>query len=261
MASSQDIRAWAAAEGIQLKPKGPPTKAARVAYAAAHGDVDTVAGGDVVDAEEGYGGWSEQDSDQQPTTDPERPTLTAGEKPPAPGRPTWRERLKRRGGKAKKPVTRGRASTEKLIELGWSQIARVFDNQQTWATANVLRMQAPVAGSILDAELRGTAADALMQPLARMVNRSSAVGSLIALPIMVQIVSMRPQLYQRMEPLMVEAVYSYLEIAGPAVEKRRKAHAKRAEQYGQDAQELLRAIFTPPAAQGEPVGDVDAAAA
>ena len=48
MASSQDIRQWAADNGYSLKPYGPPTKVVREAFEQAQGQVAVA--GDVVDA-------------------------------------------------------------------------------------------------------------------------------------------------------------------------------------------------------------------
>lgn len=257
MASSQDIRQWAADNGYSLKPYGPPTKVVREAFEQAQGQVAVA--GDVVDAlDPDQTVWPADVEDQAPADAPV-PTgtpSTAGEKAPTTRKQRWRDKWRSRG----KGGVRGRASSEKMIDLAWSQLARMFDSPAHWPTANVLRMQAPVAGAILDKELRGTPVDGMLQPLARLVNRGSSVGALVALPIMVHLVTVRPELQERLHPLMVDAVYSYLEIAGPEVERKRKQMARRAEQFGIDAEQFLQQVFTPPASMTDP-GVADAAQA
>lgn len=268
MATSQDIRRWAAENGYQLKPMGPPTKAVKAAYASAFGDPEPSTPDDdgllsittlppwapplsVVGNIGEAAPTAAGDEDQAPADPPPPPPATspsgkpgtAGERPPTTRKQRWRDKWRQRAGQR---PTRGRASQEKLITLAWSGLAKLTANRgSTVPLSRLLYLQAPVAGIVLDEELRGGTLDTLLQPAARFVNRSSKIGSLIALPVMVQIVTLRPDLYDDFEEAMLDAVYSYQEIAGPALEKRRKAMERRAEKTGGDAREFLAGIFAP----------------
>lgn len=254
MASSQDIRRWAADNGYQLAPKGPPTRAVREAYQLAHGpatsdndttDVpaDTTAERPPLDSDP-----SQQVTDDPPppTSSPTPPPTSDNERPPVLRRPTWRERMRARhdmGGRPRQP----RASQEKLAGGLWGLLGRYLERQGLVPTGRLLRMQAPVVGAVIDSEIRGTTPDRLLQPVARFVNKGSAIGSLLALPVMVQVVCMAddPQAtYMDLENEMIDAVYDYLEIAGPELEKRRKRIERRVKQSGgEDARQLLATIF------------------
>lgn len=251
MASSQDIRRWAAENGYDLAPKGPPTKLVREAYQQAHDAAtsdDTTTPVDV----EGQAEQPPTDSDPYPQVSADQPTdapppTSDTERPPVLRRPTWRDRL--RGGKS--PAVPGqrhpRASQEKLIGGVWTLLGKWLEKQGVVPTGRLLRMQAPVVGAVVDGQLRGTKVDTVLQPVARFVNKGSAIGSLIALPVMVQVVCMSedPQgTYLDLEDEMIDAMYDYLEIAGPELEKRRKRIERRVRQSGgEDARALLATIF------------------
>jgi hypothetical protein len=220
-------------------------------YAAAHGELDTVTGqvldghlveGELPPTDRDAGLWSEHEPAEMAAL-PEPDPLRVGEKPPRLRKQRWLDRIW--GKDRDKAQHRGRASTERLVSGVWTQLARLADNVGAVPTARVLRLQAPVAGVVLDAELRGTPVDGVLQPFAKLVNKGSKVGSLLALPILVQLVTVNPHLYEQLEPYMEDCVYSYLEIAGPAMERKQKQMQKREEQTGINARDFLRTIFAP----------------
>lgn len=58
--------------------------------------------------------------------------------------------------------------------------------------ARVLSIQAPVAGEVLDAALKGSPVDRVVQPLLGGVDRYADVGTLLALPLLTMVHSRRP---------------------------------------------------------------------
>lgn len=228
MASSQDIRAWAEDQGIELNPKGPIRKAVKDLYAEANpvvGPQETPPG-DVIDGE--------IVTELAPTSSEAPPRGAAGKR-----------KLFTRKPKEPTSTRRGaRASTESLFSGVWTLAANLLGSTGNAPVARVLQFQAPVAGALLDRELRGTKADTMVQPVARLLNKGSNVGALVALPLMVQIVSTKPELYPMLKPHMVEAMYKWYEIAGPEMEKQQKRMEQRKTQLGGvDPEEVLNMIF------------------
>ena len=145
-------------------------------------------------------------------TDPEAvrdgeaaPTSWAADEPPAPGRPkrsvmSWLKG-QRKGApatpvdpnvpqRAKPPKPKGRApkrySSAELLGDAWS-FAGDMMMRVDFPVGNVLRLQAPMAGPILDEAVSGTIVDRLLQPVVREVDRWAPVGDLIGLPMAVLI--------------------------------------------------------------------------
>lgn len=228
MATPQDIREWASANDVDVNPRGPIPRPIQDQYYEASGT----------------------DRPEPPAESPpavaddvepgERTTV--GEKPPA-AKPAMFRGLRKPNVSTQKR-SGPRAPTEGLFSGIWTVAANLLGATGMTPTARVLQLQAPVAGAVLDRELRGTAVDRAAQPIARMMNKGTAVGSLVALPLMVQVVTMKPELFPVVKPMMIEALYRWYEIAGPEVEKKQKRMAKRKEQLGDiDPEAMLEMIF------------------
>lgn len=248
MATSQDIRQWAQDNGYDLSDRGRVPNNVKTDYYTANPDqraenILTQQGG-ASEPETGTG-------DGSGATDGSDDLLGGEATPEQP--PGTRKRI--RWGRAtrtttagpKRRVSRGgpRASTEKVFSGIWSLAGKLLGKQGFVPTARVLQFQAPIAGVLLDKEIRGTKADSLLQPVARMVNRGSSIGTLIALPLLVQVASSRPELYPELRPYMVDCLYRWYEIAGPEMEKQAKRMEQRREAIGVDAEQVLDMIFAP----------------
>lgn len=240
MATSQDIREWATANEIEVNPRGPIPREIKDRFYEASGET---APEPVAADEAAPGGGSELGGNE----------TTPGEVPPAAKPKLWGRRKKTGAAVVKRQGPR--QNTEGLFSAVWSGLANILGSTGMVPTARVLQLQAPVAGAILDRELRGTRVDRMAQPVAKMFNRSSSVGTLVALPLMVHMVTVKPELYGMIKPHMVEALYRWYEIAGPEMEKQQKKMEKRREQLGGlDPEELLNMIFSadvPPEAPEE----------
>lgn len=228
MATPQDIREWAVANEIDVNPRGPIPRDLKERFYSEQGIEEPLP------------------EETAPVTDgvPEELT-TPGEKPPA-----SKPKAFSFGRRKKDPVTSGRrsarTSTEGLFSSIWAGAAHLLGATGMIPTARVLQLQAPVAGAILDRELRGTRIDRIAQPAARMFNKGSSVGTLVALPLMVHAVTMKPELYEVIKPHMVDALYRWYEIAGPEMKKQQERMEKRREQFGDlDPEQLLNMIFSP----------------
>lgn len=241
MATSQDIRQWAIEQGIELSSKGPIAKAVKTSFYDANPDQTPAAllgtptdELDQIDTDELF--------DDTPT-----PTPVADEQ--APGAPTRKRGLftkrTRRTGAPRGAARRSgpRASTTSLFSGVWTLAANLLGSQGLTPVARVLQFQAPVAGAILDRELRGTRADRLVQPMAKMVNKGSSIGTLVVLPLLVQVATTKPEMYPVLRPYMVDCLYRWYELAGPEMDKQAKRIEQRKEQIGVDPEQILDMIF------------------
>ena len=248
MATNTDIREWGKLHAPELfKPKGPPSNQLRDAYNEQHPvDPDQM----VFDSMDGMSGGI-ADPESLPA---ELPPLVDGgparELPPGTNRRrSFTDWLNHKKPKAPRASVRGgpRASTAKLAAGVWGIAAKLLNGTAATPLSRVLALQAPVAGMIIDREIKGTLVDVLAQPVARLVNRASQVGVLFTLPILVQVVTMRPDLYEQLRPHMVDALYDWFEVAGPEIEKMAKRQEKRRQQFnggeGPTPEQLIELFF------------------
>lgn len=153
----------------------------------------------------------------------------------------------RKPGAARKPgIRRPRSSVEGLISGVWSIGARVVSSMGAWPVANVLSLQSPVAGKILEDTVKNTAVDGILQPFARLASGSQVGLALLGPPILVGVATARPETQPIVEPLLREALRAWLVVAGPKMVEKAEEERKFQEEYGQTIDEMIRFIFTPP---------------
>lgn len=268
--TTKGIREWAAANGYQLGRGRTPDRVIDD-YVAAH------PGEEVIRPNKGgvARGWKNQDaavgvSDGAEMGELERPPSGAGdfaggglgdaaapprpaptttgpaaEVPPSRTGRTFGQRVKdkfsRKGKRGK--GSRSRESTEDLFSLAWTGLAKLIGVTGYYPLAKTVAMQAPVAGVILDNEIRGSLLDPLAQPAARLLARSSKIGTLMWLPMLVHACSVRPELFPRLKPMLINAIYDWQEIAGPEIKKMEDRRKQRAEESGIDPEEMLAYLF------------------
>ena len=260
-----DIRTWAANRGFELNPTGRIPVAIRRAYENAQNGTDP--------EEPGYHGPVDVDPGPEPVTDPgpepaeTRPAeikperrddsetsdpgasvsvLRPPEKKPEPvtrprGIAKIRASLAGADGKGK----RKRTSLARVVGSTWGLAARVMaSSPASIPVARVLQLQAPVAGVIVDRLAKDTIVDRVMQPLARMSEKSDTIMALVGPPLLVAAISHNPDNAQFLAPLLRESLTLWIDIAGPELEKMRKREEAR-KASGIDLDELIEAFFAP----------------
>lgn len=185
MASDAEVRAWAretgwaAPDGRPVSVKGAVGQAARDAYSAAHNG-----GGSGPDYPDGMTG---DDFDLAQADEPDDDGYLA-ETPPARVRPkassrttpqTLSSRFRRGKGSGARKAKQPRVSTADLIGSAWRIGAKLA--QPLPPLYRVVRLQSVIAGPLLDDAVKGTAADTVLQPLARL-SRVSETASALLLP-------------------------------------------------------------------------------
>lgn len=228
MASAQDIRQWANKNGYTLGDRGAVTPEIRTAYTQATSAVEP-----------------EADEIRSAYTQPIESLNTPGERAPVVAKPRMAERLrsasdrvKTRVDKAAKSAPRTRSTLEKLIGRGWAMIGRIIQPMND-PMARVLAVQAPVAGMILDDLIKDTAIDKLLQPVARLEKKGEIAFALIAPPILVGLISARPDLAGYLLPWLKESLASWIDVAGPKLEEIQVREEKFQNEYGVKIDKLM----------------------
>jgi len=190
--------------------------------------------------------------------------------PKPPPKKRLRDRAKDLVPKAE-PTTRkrrGRATLETIGSLAWGGAARVSIQlgQQYMPVSKMMAFQAPVAGMVFEDALRGTVADKVLQPVARMLETGSEMGTLLGAPLVVGLTCAKPDLYPVTRPMLASMMKEWVIIAGPKLRKMREREEKFAAEmetfgaeFGMSIDQMLDEIFAPPvnmeqraAANGQP---------
>lgn len=252
MTSDAEIRTWAREGGIPVPARGKLPQSVRDTWEQAHPDepggdnlklsVDDVPGGDGPDG---------------PELAPQAPTgpLTASAHETAEFRPLPppgpRFAIGKRTPKEARPARR-RVSIEGLAAGLWGLLGHGAQSQGFVPTGRVLALQAPVAGVILEDSLKGTVADKLLQPLARMSERGTELAALLGPPVLVSVITARPELAPMLLGPLKGTLKQWVVIAGPKMKKKEEREKKAMAQMGMDEDDvtamidgMISAIFGP----------------
>jgi hypothetical protein len=190
---------------------------------------------------------------------PEPADERAPEQPPKRSR---REQLAERFRRPERERPRGRrrVTLETLGGLVWAGAAQLcarYGDGRFLPVANVMAFQAPVAGLVAEDVLKHTVADAVLQPVARLVESGSTAGALIGPPVLVGMVCARPELYPVARPLLAVAMKEWIIAAGPKLRELRRREEKFAAEMGEmgeefdgfDIEAMIDQVFAPMFAQ------------
>jgi len=187
-----------------------------------------------------------------------------GETPPS--RPKARSSSAKTGGglfpfrrKSGSPKAKGkkqpRVSTSDLLGSVWRAGAKLLTPLPP--LQRTLRMQAPVAGDIMDDVVRDTVVDPLLQPLARIAAQGKTVQALVGPPAFVTAICAHQAQRAALDPpqdphpffmaVAVEGLRSslmaWMDVAGPKFEAAMAREAEFEEKYGQRVDDMIAMIF------------------
>jgi hypothetical protein len=193
------------------------------------------------------------DGNEAKETPPRRPRAKAK----AGGRPAWMP-----GGKAKpKGKPKPRVSTADLIGSAWRMGARLLAPLPP--LQRVLALQSRVAGPLVDDAVRGTIVDPVLQPLARLAEGGKTLQALAGPPLFTAVI-MQQQATAAANgtdpnPLVMSMAFEglrsslmvWMDVAGPKMAEAAKHDAEMEEQYGANADDMIRIIFSAPSESAE----------
>jgi hypothetical protein len=184
-----------------------------------------------------------------------------GETPPArpkgKGRPSssgtglFGFRSKKKPGARKKP----RVSTEEILGSLWRAGAKLATPLPP--LQRTLRVQAPVAGLLLEDAVKGTAVDIVLQPFARLAGQGKAISAIVGPPVLVTALTMHTQTReaQNLQPnpffmgAGIEALRSslmiWMDVAGPKFAEAMQREKDFEEKYGQDVDTMIMWLLSP----------------
>jgi hypothetical protein len=200
------------------------------------------------------------DDDDEPAAAPEPERVFEGvpvtpeRRPSRPRKPSAARSVfsrKPAPGKAKpKGKKAPRVSTENGIARIWGLGARLAAVVSI-PVATCLKVQAPIAGRMLDPVVRDTMADRMLQPFCRGIDKAETVGALLLPPAAVlgieRSMSMPPQqgaIFRGIcEEALDEGLRMLLKIGGPVMEQMAIENAEFEEKYGQSVAQLKQLIL------------------
>lgn len=253
MATTAEMRAWLRAEGYEPSVKGALAADQVAAYDAAHpgtngdSEADPWAGGD-------YEGTSlaADPPDDTGETAPRRPRAS---KPAGKTGRTWPWGKKTAAGKKAK-AKHPRVPVDEVISGGWRLMARIA--RPVPPLERTLKVQSPVAGLLLEDTIKGTLADTILQPIARMQAQGKVVAALAGPPLLVTAgtVHMQRAAAAGAEPNPVfmgivtealrESLMLWMDVAGPKFELALQREKDFEDRYGQGVDDMIAWIFSPP---------------
>lgn len=278
MATAKEMRVWARGQGMDPPERGQLPREMRVAYETANGvtpdfptedDFGPTVFVDPPGADPNDFTYDESamNGDVVTETRPARPAAPRGRGKAAakPGsrsgapRPSGVRGLFGRGkagtpgGAKRKP----RVTTEDMLAGIWRTAAKFATPLPP--LQRTLRIQAPVAGMILEDAVRDTALDTILQPLARLSGQGKVIGALIGPPLIVTALMLHVQQSAAAgrDPNMVlmgigqealrSALMTWMEVAGPKFEIALQRETQFEEKYGKSVDDLILFLLAPPA--------------
>jgi hypothetical protein len=244
MSDAQDIRQWFMAQGRPLPARGTISADARAEYEAA-----TIA--TMFDTEPGDADFA----DLGDIAEPDGPPPDVAEKRPrsiatpraASSRSRWGRAKTAAKGKAK--AKRPRVPLDDLIATIWRGAAGMV--RPLPATSRLLKIQAPVAGAVLEPVVRGTIVDTFLQPLARTSASAEALAVLIGPPVLVAAMEMDPSKVPFLLPVARELMLRWCKIAGPKMAEAMARENEFEAEFGQTVDSILSLLETEIAAEDE----------
>lgn len=230
MATAAQIRAWARDVGLIVPPRGTLSDEVIRQYEAANGT-------------------GEADAPDSSSAGPPPADTIEGERKPRQVGGGGRRRLALPGRGKDKPAgkSKGRAKprvpVDKIISGAWGLLATLA--RPLPPTSRLLRLEAPVAGLILEDVIRGTVVDKMLQPLARAEEGGKALFALLGPPALVTAIALQPDYQVMLLPALRESLRTWIEVAGPKFTEAAARDAAFEEEYGQDIDAFIQMLFAP----------------
>jgi hypothetical protein len=240
LSTDAEIREWARSSGRDVTARGKLPADVRAEYLAAH---------PVTEQDDGVTELVIELPSEPVTGDVAEPA-PAAEEPRAPRRPETPPRGRKRRlfeRKDAKPGQRkpARVSLDSLASWAWGLGGLALQQApKSLPVGRMLALQAPVAGVVVDDLAKGTALDRILQPLARSSEKAEKAFALFGPPVLVGIISNKPELFPHLVGPLKVAMLSWVEISEPAMRKAEAKAKAMAERVGEvDVDAIIAALF------------------
>jgi hypothetical protein len=264
--TTADVRGWLRDNGFDVSDRGQIPRELFAAYYEANPGSEDLANGNGHRQDSGDYPDGMSDADF-PAAEAEVPDDTA-ESRPRDVRPKAKAKARSFTARFQRKPGRGRPKhprvpVDEIISGGWRILARIA--RPVPPLQRTLRVQAPVAGLLLEDSIKGTVVDAVLQPLARMQQRGRAVAALAGPPVIVTAITVHMQQRAALDPpqppnpvvmsalteALRESLIIWLDVAGPKFEQALERERRFEEKYGADVDQFMNWLFSPPPANAE----------
>jgi hypothetical protein len=240
-----EIRAWAHQRGRPCPERGTIPKALRDDWEREQLEAAVLIGADDPELFPPAGDDPGSEPAPPPDLSERRPRNVAAAKRsrwPLPGR--GKPQAKGKGRAKAKP----RVPLDDLIATLWRGAAGML--RPLPATSRLLKIQAPVAGALLEPMARGTIADTILQPLARTTEGAEAIAALAGPPILVAMMELDPAKADLCMPILRELMLRWCKLAGPKMAEAMARESEFEEQFGATVDSILSLLGEQLADQG-----------
>jgi hypothetical protein len=173
---------------------------------------------------------------------------TVSERAPQIKRETLTDRVRGAVTRTKKPargrvkVKKPRVSIETTVEFIWGVMADIAKPVNT-PVSKVLKLQAPVAGMVLEENMKNKMVDRVLQPFARMEEGGKVWGALMGPPMLVALISKYPQTAPKAIPVLQKSLAWWLDVAGPQIEEKQRREEEFTTVYGEKVDAMILSFF------------------
>ena len=162
---------------------------------------------------------------------------------------------------AAKKKARPRVSTEDLLGSVWRGAAKLAAPMPP--LQRTLRVQAPVAGILLEDAVRDTMVDTVLQPLARITDAGKTISALAGPPLFVAAMTLHMQhaamANEAPNPILMgvaseglrSSLMTWMDVAGPKFEAALAREREFEDKYGADVDQFIAWLFSPPPSNQE----------
>lgn len=270
MPTAHDIREWAKTEGYVVEPRGNVPKHIREAYDAAHPGPNGSAGTPHPDYPDDDfetafidppddDAFIESDTTETPPSRPKAARSTSRSRTSSQGRTRFWQRGERKQGGAKSAKKKPRVPVDDLLGSAWRGLAKLAAPLPP--LNRTLRIQAPVAGMLLEDAVKDTAADVFLQPLARLAGQGKVVSALLGPPAIVAALMLHVQQRASMDPprhphpvflsvaheALRSSLMTWAEITEGKILIAMQREKDIEERFGQSVDDLIAFLLSPPA--------------
>jgi Lsr2 len=229
---SDDIREWAASQGMDISATGRIPADVRKAYQARETEAEAFPA----------------DEPSAPGTD--IPFSSAEES--APKQPKLADRAKQSLDTAKTRTRRARkatvtkkagprASIESILAGAWGVFATGVGKVNP-AVGFIMVQQAPVAGMLMEDSVKGTVVDKVLQPFAQNAERARVVRALLGPPLLVAFIQSQPDKAPLVIPQLRKMLADYIDIAGPKMAVIMEREAEFEDKYGKQVDDIIEKL-------------------
>jgi hypothetical protein len=127
-----------------------------------------------------------------------------------------------------------REDTSEALTMAWMGMGTLLvQSERAVVGGRIMRLQSPLAGQQIDAVIQGTIVDRLLQPLVRTKGALEAFGSIIAAPIVGEMIARKPERLPMLGPILMSSLVDSLVAMGPMLKEEKEKQAEKVRAFAE----------------------------